>query len=83
MGRGVGRRYPQGDDTWMVEAACVGADPELFFPNQGGGGKAKRVCAGCQVKAECLAFSLTVPYARELGVWGGLTPRERRGLRRR
>jgi WhiB family redox-sensing transcriptional regulator len=41
--------------------------------------KAKAVCGGCLVVAECLAYGLR----EEHGVWGGTTPRMRMALRAR
>jgi hypothetical protein len=63
---------------------CVGsASPELFFPSESGplsGLAAKRVCAGCCVKAECLRFALVTD--QRWGVWGGTSAYERRKLSR-
>ncbi|WP_446677701.1 WhiB family transcriptional regulator, partial [Streptomyces galbus] len=48
---------------WLTEAACVGEDPELFFPVGSTGpaledvAAAKRVCARCPVIADCLAYA--------------------------
>jgi WhiB family redox-sensing transcriptional regulator len=61
---------------WAWQAACATADPELFFPPTGDQAtEAKRICAGCPVKPECLEYSLAT--AQEWGVWGGLTEQER------
>lgn len=69
--------------TWRLEARCLGTDPAVFHPNEKDEQaelKAKQVCAPCPVKGPCLEYAIT---ARELdGVWGGLTPLERRRLRR-
>ena len=73
--------------TWMDRALCAEVDPELFFPEKGGSTReAKRVCALCDVRAECLAYALdmesrpgTVSYH---GIWGGTTGRDRRRLQR-
>ena len=67
---------------WRELALCAQVDPELWFPESGQpNGKAKLVCSWCDVQAECLAFAL---HANEqFGVWGGLSPEERRRLRRR
>ncbi len=56
---------------WRERAACVGHDPELWFPGPGGdsGGRAKRVCAICPVAAECLRFALRGP--EHYGIWAG------------
>jgi hypothetical protein len=70
---------------WRGRAACRGVDPELFFPAAERGpvravqvAAAKAVCAGCPVRAECLAEALArIPY----GIAGGLTENERRRLR--
>jgi WhiB family redox-sensing transcriptional regulator len=40
---------------------------------------AKKVCAGCDVKMECLDYALE--KREEYGLWGGLTPRERGVMR--
>jgi WhiB family transcriptional regulator, redox-sensing transcriptional regulator len=42
---------------------------------------AKQVCRGCPVRTECLVYAMETPV--DHGVWGGLTERERRRLRRR
>jgi WhiB family redox-sensing transcriptional regulator len=66
---------------WADLAACREVDPELFFPDRGSAPKAaKRICAGCSVKEPCLEDALRV--GRTGGVWGGLSEKERRGLRR-
>jgi WhiB family redox-sensing transcriptional regulator len=67
---------------WRDRAACLGADPELFFPEAGGAGKAaaakaKAICATCPVTAPCLRFALESP--EESGTWGGVPERDRRG----
>ena len=69
------------ENDWAIEAACQHVDSSIFFPETGDYGPAVQVCAGCDVRAECLAYALT---NRELtGVWGGLTPSERKTYRRR
>lgn len=66
---------------WTELALCAQTDPELFFPEKGGAIRAaKRICAGCPVRAECLADALA--HDERFGVWGGLSERERRALRR-
>ena len=75
------------DDTpWEEEAACRGADPELFFPIGTTGPsiaqiqRAKAVCARCPVQQACLAYALST--GQEFGIWGGYDEAERRRLRR-
>ena len=55
--------------------------PELFFPERGGSSApAKRVCSTCPVKERCAAYAID-NFERH-GVWGGLSERERRRLRK-
>ena len=71
---------PTGDETWRLDALCAETDPEAFFPEKGGSTReAKRVCAGCDVRAECLESALA--NDERFGIWGGLSERERRRLR--
>ncbi len=68
------------DNAWRLQALCAETDPEAFFPDKGGSTReAKRVCTGCDVRAECLEFALTSD--ERFGIWGGLSERERRRLR--
>ena len=73
---------PQAPDVpwdWTALAACQFTDPEVFFPEKGGSVQApKRVCQGCEVRAECLDYA--VENGERWGIWGGLTERERRPL---
>jgi WhiB family transcriptional regulator, redox-sensing transcriptional regulator len=72
---------------WRAEAACRVEDPELFFPigttepalRQAH--DAKAICAVCPVTRQCLSWALE--SNQDTGIWGGLTERERRSLRRR
>jgi WhiB family transcriptional regulator, redox-sensing transcriptional regulator len=67
-------------EAWRLSALCGETDPEAFFPEKGGSTRdAKRVCTGCEVRAECLEFALT--NDERFGIWGGLSERERRRLR--
>lgn len=63
---------------WRLRAACVGVDPELFFPDGNGDPRRKQaqaICDDCPVRRECLKFAERedIPY----GVFGGRTARER------
>lgn len=61
--------------------ACAG-DPELFFPMPSQVvqiAAAKRVCEGCPVRRDCLAFALTHAVH---GIWGGTTEAERAQIQR-
>ena len=66
---------------WADKAKCLVAEPDTFFPEKGGSTReAKRICSGCPVKAECLEYALE--NDERFGIWGGLSERERRKLRR-
>jgi WhiB family redox-sensing transcriptional regulator len=75
---------PVGDDapSWQEFAECVNYAGRVdFFPARGESVRdAKEVCATCRVRVECLDFALRMKVAH--GVWGGLSERERRTLRR-
>jgi len=67
--------------SWQDLALCAQTDPEAFFPEKGGSTReAKRICVGCEVRQECLEFALA--NDERFGIWGGLSERERRRLRR-
>ncbi|ADP83820.1 WhiB family transcriptional regulator [Pseudofrankia inefficax] len=68
-------------EDWRERAVCAQTDPEAFFPEKGQSAReAKRVCAGCEVRSECLQYALD--NDERFGVWGGLSERERRARRR-
>ena len=67
---------------WQERALCAETDPEAFFPEKGGSTReAKRVCLSCEVRTECLEYALA--HDERFGIWGGLSERERRRLKRR
>ena len=69
------------DRRWQERANCLGVDPDLFFPERGASTKeAKAVCGGCEVKSECLEYALR--HGEKFGIWGGMSERERRRIRR-
>ena len=69
------------EPDWQERALCAQTDPEAFFPEKGGSTReAKRICSGCDVRAECLDYALA--HDERFGIWGGLSERERRRLRR-
>ena len=70
-----------GETAWQDRALCTQVDPEIFFPEKGGSTReAKRVCQACEVRAECLEYALGIDERH--GIWGGMSERERRRLRR-
>jgi WhiB family redox-sensing transcriptional regulator len=77
-----------GVPAWHTRAACRDHDVALFFPEPDVSAadqvaRAKRVCASCPVRAECLADAMAweQPSARH-GVRGGLSVAERDQLHR-
>lgn len=67
---------------WQEHALCAQTDPEAFFPEKGGSTReAKRICSRCEVRSECLEYALG--HDERFGIWGGLSERERRRLKRR
>ena len=75
------------DLEWRDKAACLKADPELFFPvgtvkiAELQIDKAKAVCGRCAVREVCLKYALDTN--QDDGVWGGLSEDERRKLKRK
>ena len=68
--------------AWQTDALCAQTDPEAFFPEKGGSTRdAKRICTSCDVRDQCLEYALQ--NDERFGIWGGLSERERRKLKRR
>lgn len=67
--------------AWRAYAACT-AHPEVdFFPERGHSTReAKAICATCPVKDACLEVALA--NGEKFGIWGGMSERERRRIRR-
>ena len=67
--------------SWQGQANCKGVDPDLFFPERGASTReAKEVCRGCVVRENCLEYALA--NSEKFGIWGGMSERERRRVRR-
>jgi WhiB family redox-sensing transcriptional regulator len=79
------RRVVSDDDAalaWQADSLCAQTDPEAFFPEKGGSTRdAKKICASCEVRVQCLEYALA--NDERFGIWGGLSERERRKLRKR
>ncbi|WGD38102.1 WhiB family transcriptional regulator [Lysinibacter sp. HNR] len=79
-----GVRNPNEDNelAWQADALCAQTDPEAFFPEKGGSTRdAKKICGSCEVRSQCLEYALE--NDERFGIWGGLSERERRKLRKR
>jgi WhiB family redox-sensing transcriptional regulator len=73
--------FGDGDTPDWTGALCAQVDGDLWFPEKGGSTReAKRICAGCDLRAACLEYALK--RDDRFGVWGGLSEAERRRLRR-
>lgn len=71
----------EGELAWQSDSLCAQTDPEAFFPEKGGSTRdAKKICASCEVRAQCLEYALK--NDERFGIWGGLSERERRKLRK-
>lgn len=79
------------EDDWRGQAACRGEDPDLFFAVGGASpeliaakkartNQAKRICAGCPVRQECLDWALETQEPH--GVFGGVDEGDRRRMLR-
>ena len=73
--------YGRQERSWQIQANCMGVDPDLFFPERGASTReAKEVCRGCVVREDCLEYALA--NGEKFGIWGGMSERERRRVRR-
>ena len=78
------RKASVDDDAlaWQTDSLCAQTDPEAFFPEKGGSTRdAKKICSSCEVRVHCLEYALE--NDERFGIWGGLSERERRKLRKR
>lgn len=75
-------RDGDGPLAWQGDALCAQTDIEAFFPEHGSSVRAaKKICAMCEVKGQCLRYALE--NDEKSGVWGGLDSRERKALKKR
>lgn len=66
---------------WQDSANCATTDPELFVLDSGGSTiAAKKICGACDVREQCLQFAIDKHIY--IGIWGGLSPVQRRAMRR-
>lgn len=66
---------------WSEDGACRTRDPAEFFPVRGDDTRpAKACCRTCPVLVECRVYGLAYPSLK--GLWGGLSERQRRRMRR-
>jgi len=71
------------DFDWYKRGACIGVDPDIFFPSRGSSSTvvpiAKKICASCEVKTLCLAEGT---ITSDGGIWGGECERSRKDIRK-
>jgi len=78
------RQYAGPEYDGKILPACIGIDPEVFFPEKSDIAQsrvAKKICNACDVRVDCLDEALESGHA--YGIWGGLSERERRSMLRR
>ncbi|MGH9654937.1 MAG: WhiB family transcriptional regulator [Bryobacteraceae bacterium] len=81
-------RWPP-SEAWESRGACVGAPLATFFPEPdvarmpGAWDAARQICRGCPVLSECADFAVRALPHRAAGMWGGMTPNQRRKARSR
>lgn len=77
------------DLSWQDRGACKGPCQAIFFPpprlerrtdRRHREARAKEICRACAVQDQCLAYALDI--SEQHGIWGGLTARERRALKK-
>jgi WhiB family transcriptional regulator, redox-sensing transcriptional regulator len=70
---------PGAAGDWTLLAECQYTDPDLFHSGDPGQTwHAKRVCAACPVREECLEYALSA--GEKWGVWGGTSERQRQRI---
>jgi hypothetical protein len=73
---------------WVDQAACgtnSSVDPEIFFPHPGQNNEddnrgTLNICRRCPVNQACAEYAFTQNI--EHGIWGGITERKRRKIKR-
>lgn len=72
------------EEVDWTDSACATAKGVNFYPEPGNSYarkvmEAKAVCKTCPIQMQCLEYAL---YNEDHGIWGGLGPAERFGMRR-
>jgi WhiB family redox-sensing transcriptional regulator len=68
--------------TWRSEAACLGMDPAVFFPDkEESASRALLACASCPVQEECRTDA--IERREPFGIWGGTRGRQRQEIWRK
>jgi predicted RecB family nuclease len=68
-----------GTPDFFADSKCKDVDPTLFFAESNSKvAQAKDVCAACPIRQKCLDWAIE---NAEEGIYGAMTPRERKKLR--
>lgn len=70
------------DQSWQARGLCRGVEPDAFFPPSGVNvpPEVRALCGRCPVLTQCREWAIARPECT--GVWGGLTDRQRKLIRR-
>lgn len=64
---------------WQDGTPCSSVVPDIWFPEKGESAlPAKLICAGCDVREQCLQWALD--NGEKFGIWGGKSELERRRM---
>lgn len=66
--------------TWKLRAACLDADPEMFFDEEQDIEPLRRICQGCPAIDDCRAYATE---HKLVGFWANTTDADRRRARTR
>jgi len=81
MSRGHDKRPHPRPGSWVEDGDCRGMETSIFFPERGKKSEtAKAICDECPVREPCGEYGVTAP--EKFGIWGGLSERQRRIIRR-
>jgi WhiB family transcriptional regulator, redox-sensing transcriptional regulator len=67
---------------WLRHAVCARRDPDIWFPDspgRDGGQAARRICATCPVRPQCLQYALAINPTH--GIWAGYNADQLRAMR--
>lgn len=71
-------------NNWVKDAACRGANTEIFYQDKGGGPyayqQARRICGTCPVIQKCFEYAMAIeldPAVPRYGMYAGMTPSQR------
>jgi len=75
------------EDKWRNKANCKNTPVDVFFPDKGASKqkveRAKAICNECSVQKQCCDWSLQFSERALMGIWGGLTGKDRRTIRKK